>query len=1513
MFRLDEDDKEKRDKERREYLRRRELNMGERIIMPTDSLQQNNTVPIAVEPPIENKLLTDDEYRKKRLLYADMSPEERSREVFMKTHKDLFIRPEYTPYRRMAGYAASQHALDNAVDEYYNSGLSDKFRKYRVQLDEKSKQAYKDAVSSGLDPISANSYATKKYGPLKSIDMAMNDVDDEALKKSVSTLASYLGMSGDEYVKEFLKPSLRDRMTKEIVEDATPDNSFEYIMRSAADNSLFGKSVRALLDGVEGGNHSLLYAAGLQNYEPSRLESFASGISSLLIDSPIFGGIGLGASQAVKSVTAVAAERITSRVMMGRLGVGITKEFAKKIAERTIINRLSTKIIQSAFTQGLTLGTYDIANSVADDILNGDNIDLGKAFSSFGKGFATGSALGVVGTPLRYASAGLTGGKKFVASTGILCAESSVFTASTEIEKIMNGVEIAPIDLLYDFAESTATIGSMKIGHKMSNAIMLKIDNWGKLRKELRFTDTEKAELREANVDPDELTSRIEQELRFPSVYDDGNLNTIVKTYFNLMGDSKVSASARSKLMFIVESRLTSTPPIAFDYKISKGRNGNWLLHLYDFEGQKIETRSYKSSSNVYSQMLVEYSNMRKNRIIAYERELTRGFDSQNFIRQAGIYAKEKSIGIIDMSTILYKKATGQQLLEWEEFIVDEVKKRSYYDETGIIELLAEKRRSLEKKYNLDDGSLLDLVDQPFYVCGENANKALDEYASFVKNEVKGLKSGADPSRAAELAQKGQASDKRGLSNEEVKEREVNEYRLKAYGKEPENKVVKPIEINVDENSEYVWNCLGNKNTRADIEAYKQRAQELGKQYGLEAEFITDEREIPRPDPSNVNAVNDYNNQLHALGWQNNGKVFLNLPNLKSLAEVEKTFVHEVVGHSGLSRLFGNHYNDFLEEVYKRADGEVLRGIKQMEGPYKDFDNYTIVEEYLVSLAEKVHPTVKERSLYTRFKDYLRNMLQRLNIFSGNNRIITEKDLEELIKKHGEYMQKRVAPEKYRSKLFKRFKSAHFDEASYTDRAKFEEGQRIKAQKGSLLINTPEYLIDRKAFLNYEFLPEEKKAQYRRRWRLTEAQMQDLLNKFKYRFIGKKGAENIAYYETGEAKDITLNEALELEKKGLSQADIKSMTGWERGVDNEWRKEMTDNRLRVRDYMYKALRVTDEALAREYAALKEVPLEAWGADEVAQWRRLSNAAAAKLRGATLQDIVHDPSFYKAYPELASLPVIIVNSPEVPVRYDTRNKRLVVDRNIFLYPENNLYMSGALQHVIQDYEGFSKAVSMNLIGINSRLSDDYADANKVISTIENAKKASPDFDSEGRISVAFKQKYGFTPEEFKEYFPAFDEYAIYRLTGKRMSFSGDVELRNVMNRIGLQEHYERMIPAENTEDVPRSRQVSVKSLDDLKKYFNGPLDILNEKMRLLHSDEPLRMELDMRPTRRELSPLERSNFEPEYDDYFMKILLEQFKRDRQKQMQNTQDRIEFNRMLRKKFMLENENDDYDLLN
>lgn len=119
------------------------------------------------------------------------------------------------------------------------------------------------------------------------------------------------------------------------------------------------------------------------------------------------------------------------------------------------------------------------------------------------------------------------------------------------------------------------------------------------------------------------------------------------------------------------------------------------------------------------------------------------------------------------------------------------------------------------------------------------------------------------------------------------------------------------------------------------------------------------------------------------------GKITIVIPNHLSMIDAEQTLLHEAVAHYGLRKLFGEHFEDFLDNVYEAADPEIRRKITEMAAQ-NGWDFRTATEEYLAGLAETIDvsdyeegvPVWKRNEWWSKIKRMFVNMLDKIG-FKG--------------------------------------------------------------------------------------------------------------------------------------------------------------------------------------------------------------------------------------------------------------------------------------------------------------------------------------------------------------------------------------------------------------------------------------------------------------------------------------------------------------------------------------------------
>lgn len=132
-----------------------------------------------------------------------------------------------------------------------------------------------------------------------------------------------------------------------------------------------------------------------------------------------------------------------------------------------------------------------------------------------------------------------------------------------------------------------------------------------------------------------------------------------------------------------------------------------------------------------------------------------------------------------------------------------------------------------------------------------------------------------------------------------------------------------------------------------------------------------------------------------AKGWYDakTGKIVVVLGNHHGTNDVVRTILHEGVAHYGLRALFGENFNQFLDNVYQNADMEIRRAITEMAKRH-GWDFRVATEEYLASLAED---TDFERAMrqgwWSRIKSLFLDLLHNIGLDGFFGVTLTDNEL----------------------------------------------------------------------------------------------------------------------------------------------------------------------------------------------------------------------------------------------------------------------------------------------------------------------------------------------------------------------------------------------------------------------------------------------------------------------------------------------------------------------------------------
>ena len=182
-----------------------------------------------------------------------------------------------------------------------------------------------------------------------------------------------------------------------------------------------------------------------------------------------------------------------------------------------------------------------------------------------------------------------------------------------------------------------------------------------------------------------------------------------------------------------------------------------------------------------------------------------------------------------------------------------------------------------------------------------------------------------------------------------------------------------------------------------DEEAYErmaERVEELANKLNLDnVEIVTDVRDLSS------------SKKRFAKGFysKSKGKIYIVIPNHRDMLDVEQTLLHEAVSHYGLRELFGEEFDNFLDNIYAKADKEIRGKIVKL-AIKNGWDFRTATEEYLASLAENTEFNNCPKNWWNSIKEWFKRLLYKfgfsrdLNLSDNSLRYILWRSYENLKK-----------------------------------------------------------------------------------------------------------------------------------------------------------------------------------------------------------------------------------------------------------------------------------------------------------------------------------------------------------------------------------------------------------------------------------------------------------------------------------------------------------------------------------
>ena len=163
-------------------------------------------------------------------------------------------------------------------------------------------------------------------------------------------------------------------------------------------------------------------------------------------------------------------------------------------------------------------------------------------------------------------------------------------------------------------------------------------------------------------------------------------------------------------------------------------------------------------------------------------------------------------------------------------------------------------------------------------------------------------------------------------------------------------------------------------------------------------------------------AITDRKGKTHyPKGFYNRAtdKIVIVIPNNSSTFDAEQTLLHEAVAHYGLRRLFGEHFDTFLDNVFNNADVEVRRKIAAL-AQKNGWDTRLATEEYLASLAEGTNFDDLSAGWWRKIKELFLRMLHKIGFEGFDGVTLSDNELRYILWRSYENLRE---PGRYRSIL----------------------------------------------------------------------------------------------------------------------------------------------------------------------------------------------------------------------------------------------------------------------------------------------------------------------------------------------------------------------------------------------------------------------------------------------------------------------------------------------------------------
>lgn len=331
-----------------------------------------------------------------------------------------------------------------------------------------------DVTLENLGKLKSAADISKTYEAVISNPSLQQAVRLNANKALVKALEANPSMSQEEQQKLFNETidkqlqQMGEGIDKYLRGKNEVSGTSEYLIRSAANNSAFGKAMQLVAKNMGGSEGESAYQQqALADYDANKAKWWEQGLGTaggLVLDAPLMQGIGIGVN--------------------ATLGRG-TMWGLSKVGGKALQSSLLGKVTMGMATGGGVLGGYNAVSTLQSQLASG-YFNPSEIAASAGHGFTLGALTGAMSPWLRGVSAGMGKVGKVATMAGGLATEAGVFTAS-ELSEMENPYDLETIAQV--FGKNVAVVGGLKLSNLPKTVKEYK--QWYTEGKQSNFTDAD--------------------------------------------------------------------------------------------------------------------------------------------------------------------------------------------------------------------------------------------------------------------------------------------------------------------------------------------------------------------------------------------------------------------------------------------------------------------------------------------------------------------------------------------------------------------------------------------------------------------------------------------------------------------------------------------------------------------------------------------------------------------------------------------------------------------------------------------------------------------------------------------------------------------------------------------------------------------------------------------------------------------------------------------------------------